>query len=101
MIGLTADLVTLVQSGREITQAVSVYKSTVDKAKAAAQDLGSKWEGDARDAFMAEQEKAYNWHMNIADIAWAFGEALEHAAEQYESAESFVASLIRLFTPIG
>lgn len=94
MIGLAVEVAKLSIAEAEILQAVAAYRSAVDKAKSAAEALGANWEGDARETFMAEQEKAYNWHMSISDIVSAFAEALKSAATRYERVEQEIKCVI-------
>lgn len=79
----------------EIIQAVAAYKEAANKAKAAGDALAAKWEGDAREAFVAEQENAYRWHISISDIVSAFAETLKSVASRYEEAERNVSSIIK------
>lgn len=95
MIAWAVEVAKLTTAEVEILQAVMAYKAAVEKAKAAAEELGAKWEGDAREAFMAEQEKAYRWHMSISDIVRAFAEALKSAATNYMNAEGSITGIIK------
>ena len=79
----------------KIMQARNTYEEATKAVKAAAEDLGSKWEGAARDAFVAEQQKAYVWHVDIIRIVTGFIDAINKAKEEYERAEQTLAGIIK------
>ncbi len=95
MIAWAVEAAKLTVAEAEILQAVAAYKAAVDKARAAADALSAQWEGEAREVFVAEQEKAYRWHISISDIVSAFAETLKAVSCKYESAEQEVTNCIK------
>ena len=91
---LAVELAKLSIAEAEILKATAEYQKAVNSAKSAGDDLASNWEGEARDQFVAEQEKAYRWHMDIIDIVQAFSNALKATAERYRQAEAQIRSII-------
>lgn len=79
----------------EILQAVEAYRAAAERAKTAADALAADWSGDAQAAFVAEQAKAYGWHISIADIVHAFAETLKDSSSKYAEAEEAICSIIK------
>lgn len=87
---LIVNWVELIQAANEINQAVETYNEAVDTAKNAAEDLASKWEGDARDAFVASQENAYSWHQRIIAVVRQMIDVIRRISEDYAETEERV-----------
>ena len=87
---LIVNWVELIQAANEINQAVETYNEAVDAAKNAAEDLASKWEGDARDAFVASQENAYSWHQRIIAVVRQMIDVIRRISEDYAETEERV-----------
>lgn len=94
MVEWAVEAAKLVAAEVEIQQAISAYRSAVEKAQQAGDTLAANWEGDAREAFVEEQAKAYQWHMNIYDVVLAFVKTLLDTALKYEEAEQQINALI-------
>lgn len=84
----------LVACADEMKKAMEIYRSAVEKAKSAAADLGSKWEGSARDAFMEEQEHAYQYHTFVVQGVVSTYESIIAAARRYADTERRINELI-------
>ena len=95
MIAWAVEAAKLAAAEAEILQAIAEYKAAVEKAKAAGEALAADWAGDAREVFVAEQEKAYGWHISISDIVWTFAQTLKATAEKYVNAEQAITNIIR------
>ena len=87
---LLVQMAELIQAANEINQAVETYNEAVDTAKNAAEDLASKWEGDARDAFVASQENAYSWHQRIIAVVRQMIDVIRRISEDYAETEERV-----------
>lgn len=64
------------------------YENASKVAKSSADTLASSWVGDAQKAFVAEQEKANAWYLQMAELARQFAAFLRKAASEYEIADS-------------
>ena len=84
----------LMSCARELEKAMEIYKAAVEKANLAAEELGSKWEGSARDAFMAEQAKVMKYHTWIEDYALEIIDEIAKSARQYQETEKKVNEII-------
>lgn len=62
--------------------------------KDAAQDLCSRWEGDAAAAFAAEQGVFDNWCSQMSSIGLEYMEVLAKIVSEYDKAENTVKNLI-------
>lgn len=93
-IELAVDLAKLAMAEAEIQKALAIYRQAVAKAKAAAEALCEKWEGDAASEFAREQGVAYQWHMSIVDIITSFIGELERTIKMYQEAQEKIKSLI-------
>lgn len=80
----------LLQAAAEMNQAMELYHEAVDAAKTAAGELASKWAGDSRDAFVAHQEDAYNWHMSIIGVVNEMISVIRKAVDLYNQMEDTV-----------
>ena len=94
-IGLAVDLAKLAMAEMEIQRALAIYRSAVDKAKAAAAELRANWEGDAANTFEREQATAYQWHMSIVDVITSFIGELERTIQKYREAEEKIKGMIQ------
>lgn len=92
---LLVQMAELIQAANEINQAVETYNEAVDTAKNAAEDLASKWEGDARDAFVASQENAYSWHQKIIAVVRQMIEVIRKISEIYDQTEKTVKAIVQ------
>jgi len=85
----------LAQATNDMNQAMEVYRDSVEAAKSAADELASKWEGAAKDAFVAHQENAYKWHNDIIAIVLEMISTVRKAIDVYNEMEDAVKSLMK------
>lgn len=85
----------LLQAAMELNQASEIYEEAVEAAKAAAEDLASKWEGAAKDAFVRHQENAYNWHKQILVVVREMVSTIRKAVELYKQMEATVKGIMQ------
>ncbi len=62
---------------------------------AAAEDLGSKWEGDSQVAFMQEQQQANAWYQSMVTLVQGYVSTLQKAAQTYQESDAQAAADIR------
>ena len=92
---ILVQLVELLQAAAEMNQAMELYHQAVDAAKTAAAELASKWAGDSRDAFVAHQEDAYNWHMSIIGVVNEMISLIRKAADLYDEVDRTVKGIVQ------
>ena len=85
----------LLQAAAEMNQAMELYREAVDAAKTAAGELASKWEGSAKDAFVAHQENAYTWHMSIIGVVNEMISVIRKAVDMYNQMEDTVKGIMQ------
>ncbi len=71
-----------------------ITKNASKAAKSAADALAAGWVGDAQKAFVSEQEKAYNWYVEMTTLARQYSAFLTRAASEYETADSQASGII-------
>ncbi|MBQ9459274.1 MAG: WXG100 family type VII secretion target [Oscillospiraceae bacterium] len=94
MVDWAVELAKLAIAEAEIQKALIEYRQSVQKVKTAGDRLAANWEGEAQKAFVAEHEKAYQWHVSIMDIVASYMNTLKETAQKYAEAEGTVKSLI-------
>lgn len=72
----------------KIEQQIQEYEAANKAAKAAADDVASKWEGDAQKAFVSEQEKTQAWYSQMVKVLQTYSATLRAAAAAYEAADA-------------
>ena len=78
-------------AGKLETEATN-YESASKAAKRSADDLTSRWEGDAQRVFVTEQQQAFAWYLQMAQIVRQYAQALRQAAQKYQTADAEAAS---------
>lgn len=91
---LKVDVVELARCANELRIAVAQYEDAVTEAKKAGDHLADQWKGAARDMFVEEQEKAYEWHTYIMQQALQCVEKLKQSVKQYHDVEKHVKQTI-------
>lgn len=79
----------------KISQYAADYQSAADSLKSAADELASTWEGDSQVAFVAEQQRAYEWYKKMAGICEQYAQAMSTAVQRYQETDAEAASTIR------
>lgn len=77
------DIAHLQAAAAQMRQAQQTYSQAIDEVKAAAADLSSKWEGDGRDAFVADQEMAYQYYRNLCTLVLGIIDEIGKIAQRY------------------
>lgn len=85
----------LQSAAKKIEENIQAYENASKSAKAAADDLSGKWEGDARNAFAEEQEKAFAWYTRMAALVRTYVSAMEKAAKAYEAVDATAKGIIK------
>lgn len=69
-------------AAKRVEESIQQYEQATADAKAAADDLASKWAGDAQVAFVQEQEKAIAWLKQMAETSKGYADALKKYAKE-------------------
>ncbi|HNW87241.1 MAG TPA: WXG100 family type VII secretion target [Candidatus Limiplasma sp.] len=81
-------------AAKKLETEASNYENASKAAKSAADALAAGWVGDAQKAFVSEQEKAYNWYVEMTTLARQYSAFLTRAASEYETADSQASGII-------
>jgi len=76
------------EAAKKLQTEAQSYETASNGAMTAANTLCGQWAGDARDAFMDEQNRAKNWYKQMADLLRDYASALNVAAQKYETADA-------------
>ena len=79
-----------------MNDALENYRQATGDVKTAAADLASKWEGAAKDAFVYDQERAYNWFISMADVVMMIIMEARRCADLYQKAEEKINSMLNV-----
>ncbi len=85
----------LLQAANEMNQAAEIYEEAVETSKTAANDLAGKWEGATKDAFVAHQETAYNWHQQMLRVIRQMIDVVRKFVEMYNQMEDAVKGIMQ------
>jgi len=80
---------------RKLQQAIDYYNEAIEMTRAAAEELAANWEGDAKDAFVADQMEALRWYGGLRDVAAAVVEAIRQNSRRYSDTASRLADIMR------
>lgn len=95
MIELLVNISELTAAAAKMNEAVTSYREAIGQVKSAADDLASKWEGDAKVAFVNDQNNAYKWYISLADVVDAMIEEARRVAKRYEDNISNLKSIMK------
>lgn len=85
----------LLECCEHLRKAIEYYNEAIEMTRRAAEDLASKWEGDAKEAFVADQENALRWYGSLRDVAEAVVEAIKQNRSRYMDTASHLADIMR------
>lgn len=91
---ILVEIAELTQAVNEMNQAAETYEEAVNSAKATAEELASNWEGDARDAFVAHQENAYDFYKKMLDVVREMIDIVKQAIQKYQEMVDTVQSIV-------
>lgn len=77
----------MTNAASKISQAASDFLQVAGQVLAAAENLGSSWEGDSQVAFSREQANANAWYKQMVEIVNTYVDALNTAAKKYQEAD--------------
>jgi len=85
----------LVGAANSIKQANENFRTAAQAMKQASQALADEWSGDARDAFVAEQEQIDSWYVTMAEVVDTFIAAMQQSANDYNETDSEAANIVK------
>lgn len=77
------DIGQLLSAAGKMNSALETYRGAIDGVKAAANNLADKWKGDGQEAFVADQEAAYQWYNSLVEVTMAMIKEAELTGERY------------------
>lgn len=80
---------------KKLRQAIEYYNEAIGMTRGAAEELASKWEGEAKDAFVADQQNALRWYGALSSLAEAVAEAITQSGKRYSDTASHLADIMR------
>lgn len=80
---------------RKLQQAIDYYNEAIEMTRAAAEELAANWEGDAKDAFVSDQQEALRWYGGLRDVAAAVVDAIRQNSRRYSDTASRLADIMR------
>lgn len=94
-ITLLVQIAELRAAAAKMNDALESYREATDQVKKAADDIASKWEGAAKDAFVNDQENAYNYYSGLASIVMNIIEEAKRCIDRYREAEDRLKSVMK------
>ena len=85
----------LVGATNSIKQANEAFRQAANAMKQAAQALAEEWSGDARDAFVAEEEQIDSWYATMAEVVDGYIAAMQQTAADYEETDTAAANAVK------
>ena len=91
---LLVDSKEIIQALNDMNKAMEAYEEAVEQCKTTADDLASKWEGEAKEAFVVHQENAYSWYKQMIQTVVSMISTVRKAMDEYERMEETVKKAI-------
>ena len=91
---LFVQMVELLQASAKMNEAMERYNEAKEAVQKAAETLASNWEGDAREAFWANQQEAYGWYSQIMLVVLEIIDLVKKVAQEYRDAEDRIKSIV-------
>ena len=83
------------QVSAQIREANEIIRQTKEGCKKAADVLAQNWSGDARDAFVAEQQRSTSWLEQMIAIIGEVINTIDKVNQTYSNVEQQVSNLIK------
>lgn len=91
---LLVSIAEMIAAANDMNRAMESYQEAVAQCKSAGDDLASKWEGEAKEAFVAHQETAFSWYKQMIQTVLQMVDVVRKAADEYTRMEETVKSII-------
>lgn len=91
---LIVDIALAAAAQADMIKAIQTYQETTKAVKAASDEIASQWEGDAKEAFVENENNAYNFYVGIAEVASGAAAAVGKMLEQYTDTEAQIKSIV-------
>lgn len=82
-------------SAQSLTRQLESFRTSTEQTRIAADELGNMWEGDARNAFVAEQDHNLELYRQMERTVADFISAMKDAEVRYSETDSACAKLLR------
>lgn len=91
---LIVDIALAAAAQAEMMKALQVYREATDAVKAASDEIASQWEGDAKEAFVENENNAYNFYVGICEVANGAIAAVGKMLDQVADTEAQIKSIV-------
>jgi WXG100 family type VII secretion target len=78
-----------------LNEDISRFTEATENTKQAADTVAAGWEGDAREAFVREQEEAIGYYREMARLVTEYREKVGKASKAYTDTDARCAKLLR------
>ena len=85
----------LAVSARALERQLESFRASTEQTRNAADELGNMWEGDARNAFVAEQDHNLELYRQMERAVADFIAAMKEAEVRYSETDSTCARILR------
>jgi WXG100 family type VII secretion target len=82
-------------SANRLTANLEEFRTATDNTSKAADTVAAGWEGDSRDAFVAEQREAMQYYGEMSRLVQTFIADLREARRDYQTADTEGARILR------
>ncbi|MBQ4089909.1 MAG: DUF2974 domain-containing protein [Clostridia bacterium] len=79
----------------QLRRAIEYYNEAIEETRRAADELAGNWEGEAKDAFVEDQENALRWYMSLSEVASGVVRALKQNYSRYSDTVDRLADIMR------
>ena len=83
------------QAAGRLTAEAEEFRIATEGTRNAADALTRGWEGDAREAFVTEQQEAIAWYQQMNQLMLDHSKKLREAAQTYADTDAQCAQLLR------
>ena len=85
---LIVDIMHAAAAQAQMIQALQAYQEATKAVDAAAKEVASQWEGDAKEAFVENENNAYSFYVGIHEVGLGAANAVGKMVEQYNDMQS-------------
>lgn len=82
-------------SSKTLEQQLEAFRASTNQTRVEADRLGNMWEGDARNAFVAEQEHNFELYQQMERTVADFISAMKEAEGLYSETDTTCAKILR------
>ena len=85
---LIVDIAHAMAAQAEMMKALAAYQESTKEVDAAAKEVASQWEGEAKEAFVENETNAYNFYVGIHEVGLGAANAVQKMVDQYQDMQA-------------